>query len=67
MRLAVAAGTGLHATESMTKWSRRCGRCAGIKPGRENTFCHQDKLVDSWKQVSGMFFLVSSCSRQLGH
>jgi len=32
----------------------------GLKPGQENNFSivTQDKLLDSWNQVTGMFFLV---------
>src|SRR5258708_35224480 len=32
----------------------------GLKPGQENNFSivTQDKLLDSWNKISGMFFLV---------
>jgi putative ABC transport system permease protein len=40
----------------------------GLKPGQENTFSivTQDKLLDSWKQVSGMFFFVMLVLSSIG-
>jgi len=39
-----------------------------LKPGQENTFSivTQDKLLDSWNQVSGMFFLVMIALSSIG-
>src|SRR5256885_15322823 len=40
----------------------------GLKPGQENTFSivTQDKLLDSWNQVTGMFFLVMLVLSSIG-
>src|SRR2546422_4307097 len=40
----------------------------GMKPGQENTFSivTQDKLLDSWDQVTGMFFLVMLVLSSIG-
>ena len=40
----------------------------GLKPGQENNFSivTQDKLLDSWNQVTGMFFLVMLVLSSIG-
>src|SRR6266508_4236007 len=39
-----------------------------LKPGQENTFSivTQDKLLDSWNQVTGVFFLVMIALSSIG-
>src|SRR3989454_3877703 len=40
----------------------------GLKPGQENNFSivTQDKLLDSWNKISGMFFLVMLVLSSIG-
>src|SRR2546429_7684124 len=40
----------------------------GLKPGQDNNFSivTQDKLLDSWNQVTGMFFLVMLVLSSIG-
>src|SRR5207245_8239013 len=40
----------------------------GLKPAQDNTFSivTQDKLLDSWNQVTGMFFLVMLVLSSIG-
>jgi putative ABC transport system permease protein len=40
----------------------------GLRPGEENTFSivTQDKLLESWNQVTGMFFLVMIALSSVG-
>jgi putative ABC transport system permease protein len=60
MRLAVAPGAGYTQQESMDEVVATLRTMRGLKPGQDNTFSivTQDKLLDSWHQVSGMFFFV---------
>ena len=60
MRLAVSPAPGYTQQESMDEVIATLRSIRGLKPGQENTFSivTQDKLLDSWKQVSGMFFFV---------
>src|SRR3989441_12373586 len=60
MRLAVAPGPGYTQQESMDEVVAALRSLRGLKPGQENNFSMvtQDKLLDSWNQVTGVFFLV---------
>ncbi len=60
MRLAVAPAPGYTQQQSMDEVIATLRSLRGLKPGQENNFSivTQDKLLDSWNQVTGMFFLV---------
>ncbi len=60
MRLAVAPAPEYTQQESMDEVIATLRSIRGLKPGQENTFSivTQDKLLDSWHQVSGMVFFV---------
>ena len=60
MRLAVAPAAGYTQQESMDEVVATLRSLRGLKPSQENTFSivTQDKLLDSWNKVTGMFFLV---------
>jgi putative ABC transport system permease protein len=68
MRLAVSPAPGYTQQESMDEVIATLRSIRGLKPGQENTFSivTQDKLLDSWKQVSGMFFLVMLVLSSIG-
>src|SRR5205807_6267857 len=60
MRLAVAPAPTYTQQEAMDEVVATLRSLRGLKPGQENTFSivTQDKLLDSWNKVTGMFFLV---------
>src|SRR5437764_66923 len=60
MRLAVAPGPAYTQQQAMDEVVATLRSLRGLKPGQENNFSivTQDKLLDSWNKVSGMFFLV---------
>jgi len=60
MRLAVAPAPGYTQQESMDEVVATLRAMRNLKPGAENNFSivTQDKLLDSWHQVTGMFFFV---------
>ncbi len=68
MRLAVAPAPGYTQQESMDEVVATLRSLRGLKPGQENTFSivTQDKLLDSWNQVTGMFFLVMLVLSSIG-
>ena len=68
MRLAVAPAPGYTQQESMDEVIATLRSIRGLKPGQENTFSivTQDKLLDSWNQVTGMFFLVMMVLSSIG-
>ncbi|HEV8381985.1 MAG TPA: ABC transporter permease [Gemmatimonadales bacterium] len=68
MRLAVAPGPGYTQQESMDEVVATLRSMRGLKPGQENNFSivTQDKLLDSWNQVTGMFFLVMLVLSSIG-
>jgi putative ABC transport system permease protein len=68
MRLAVAPAPGYTQQQSMDDVVATLRSLRGLKPGQENTFSivTQDKLLDSWNQVTGMFFLVMLVLSSIG-
>jgi putative ABC transport system permease protein len=68
MRLAVAPAPGYSQQQSMDEVVATLRSLRGLKPGQENTFSivTQDKLLDSWNQVTGMFFLVMLVLSSIG-
>ena len=60
MRLAVAPAPAYTQQQSMDEVVATLRSLRGLKPGQENTFSivTQDKLLDSWNKVTGIFFLV---------
>jgi len=68
MRLAVAPSPGYTQQESMDEVVATLRSLRGLKPGQDNTFSivTQDKLLDSWNQVTGMFFLVMLVLSSIG-
>ena len=68
MRLAVAPAPGYTQQQAMDEVVATLRSLRGMKPGQENTFSivTQDKLLDSWNQVTGMFFLVMLVLSSIG-
>ena len=68
MRLAVAPAPGYTQQQSMDEVIATLRSLRGLKPGEENNFSivTQDKLLDTWNQVSGMFFLVMLVLSSIG-
>ena len=68
MRLAVAPGPGYTQQQSMDEVIATLRSLRGLKPDQENNFSivTQDKLLDSWNQVTGMFFLVMLVLSSIG-
>jgi putative ABC transport system permease protein len=68
MRLAVAPAPGYTQQESMDEVVATLRSIRGLKPGEENNFSivTQDKLLDSWNKVTGMFFLVMLVLSSIG-
>jgi len=60
MRLAVAPAPAYSQQEAMDEVVATLRSLRGLKPGQENNFSivTQDKLLDTWNKVTGMFFLV---------
>ncbi len=68
MRLAVAPAPGHTQQQSMDEVVATLRSLRGLKPGQDNNFSivTQDKLLDSWNQVTGMFFLVMLVLSSIG-
>src|SRR3989440_12406396 len=68
MRLAVAPAPEYTQQEAMDEVIATLRSLRGLRPGQENTFSivTQDKLLDSWNQVTGMFFLVMMVLSSIG-
>jgi len=68
MRLAVAPAPRYSQQQAMDEVVATLRSLRGMKPGQENTFSivTQDKLLDSWNQVTGMFFLVMLVLSSIG-
>ena len=68
MRLAVAPAPGYTQQQAMDEVIATLRSLRSLKPGQENTFSivTQDKLLDSWNQVTGMFFLVMLVLSSIG-
>lgn len=68
MRLAVAPAPGTPQQQAMDEVAATLRSLRGTKPGQENTFSivTQDKLLESWNQVTAMFFLVMLVLSSIG-
>jgi putative ABC transport system permease protein len=68
MRLAVAPATTASQQQAMEEVSAALRSMRHLKPGQENSFSivTQDKLLDSWNQVTGVFFLVMIALSSIG-
>src|SRR5207247_2624882 len=68
MRLAVAPAPAYTQQQSMDEVVATLRSLRGLKPGQDNNFSivTQDKLLDSWNQVTGMFFLVMLVLSSIG-
>src|SRR5256712_496859 len=68
MRLAVAPAPDYSQQQAMDEVVATLRSLRGMKPGQENSFSivTQDKLLDSWNQVTGMFFLVMLVLSSIG-
>src|SRR6266511_1701190 len=68
MRLAVAPAPAYTQQEAMDEVVATLRSLRGLKPAQENNFSivTQDKLLDSWNKVTGMFFLVMLVLSSIG-
>jgi putative ABC transport system permease protein len=68
MRLAVAPAANVTQQQAMDEVTATLRAMRGLKPGQENTFSlvTQDKLLESWNQVTGVFFLVMLVLSSIG-
>jgi putative ABC transport system permease protein len=68
MRLAVAPAPGYTQQQSMDEVIATLRSLRELKPAQENNFSivTQDKLLDSWNKVTGMFFLVMLVLSSIG-
>jgi putative ABC transport system permease protein len=68
MRLAVSPAPGFTQQQAMDEVTATLRSIRQLKPGQENTFSivTQDKLLDSWNQITGMFFLVMMVLSSIG-
>ena len=68
MRLAVSPAPGFTQQQAMDEVTATLRSIRELKPGQENTFSivTQDKLLDSWNQITGMFFLVMMVLSSIG-
>ena len=68
MRLAVAPEPGYTQQQAMDEVVAALRSLRGLKPRQDNNFSivTQDKLLDSWNQVTGMFFLVMLVLSSIG-
>ncbi len=68
MRLAVAPVEDVPQQRAIDEVAALLRSMRGLKPAQENTFSiiTQDKLLDSWKQVTGVFFLVMIALSSIG-
>jgi len=68
MRLAISPEPAYTQQEAMDEVVATLRSLRGLKPGQDNSFSivTQDKLLDSWNQVTGMFFLVMLVLSSIG-
>ena len=68
MRLAVAPLPAVPQQQSMDEVTATLRSLRGLKPGEDNTFAivTQDKLLDTWNKVTGMFFVVMLVLSSIG-
>ena len=68
MRLAVSPAPGFTQQQAMDEVTATLRSIRQLKPGQENTFSivTQDKLLDSWNQITGIFFLVMMVLSSIG-
>ena len=68
IRLAVSPAPGFTQQQAMDEVTATLRSIRQLKPGQENTFSivTQDKLLDSWNQITGMFFLVMMVLSSIG-
>jgi len=68
MRLAVAPAADVSQQQAMDEVTALLRSLRGLKPGQENTFSivTQDKLLDTWNQLTGVFFLVMIALSSIG-
>ena len=68
MRLAVSPAPGVPQQVAMDDVTATLRSLRELKPGDENTFSivTQDKLLDSWNKITGMFFLVMLVLSSIG-
>jgi putative ABC transport system permease protein len=68
MRLAVSPAPGVSQQLAMDEVVATLRSLRELKPGQENNFSivTQDKLLDSWNQITGMFFLVMMVLSSIG-
>ncbi len=68
MRLAVAPDVNIPQQQAIDEVTATLRSMRNLKPAQENTFSivTQDKLLDSWHQVTGVFFLVMIALSSIG-
>ncbi len=68
MKLAVAPAPGYTQEQAMDEVTATLRSLRSLKPGQDNTFAliTQDKLLDSWHKISGMFFFVMLVLSSIG-
>ncbi len=68
MRLAVSPAPGFTQQQAMDEVTATLRSLRELKPDQENTFSivTQDKLLESWNQITGMFFLVMMVLSSIG-
>ena len=68
MRLAVSPAPGVSQQQAMDEVTATLRSLRELKPGQENNFSivTQDKLLDSWNKITGMFFLVMMVLSSIG-
>ncbi len=68
MRLAVAPDVAIPQQQAIDEVTATLRSMRNLKPGQENTFSiiTQDKLLDSWNQVTRVFFLVMIALSSIG-
>ena len=68
MRLAVAPAADVSQQQAIDEVTALLRSLRGLKPGQENTFSivTQDKLLDTWNQLTGVFFLVMIALSSIG-
>jgi putative ABC transport system permease protein len=68
MRLAIAPSQDYTQQDAMDEVTATLRSMRGLKPDQANTFSivTQDKLLESWNQVTGMFFLVMLVLSSIG-
>jgi putative ABC transport system permease protein len=68
MRLAVAPAADVSQQQAIDEVTALLRSLRGLKPGQESTFSivTQDKLLDTWNQLTGVFFLVMIALSSIG-